>query len=363
MRVRLKNLHWTDKRLADGTRKRYYYAWRGGPRLEGEPGTPEFMAAYEKAVREKVQPPPGTLFSILRAYQDSADFTGLADCTRADYIKHIRAIEKKFGAFPLAGLADRRSRAVFLAWRDELALKSRRQADYAFTVLARVISWAHHRGKVPANPLERPGRIYHGSRADHIWTDEDVARLLAVAGPELRLAFIMALHTGQRQGDLLRLTWKEAYKGARIRLKQSKTGVQVSIPVTATLRAALDSAPRRSPLTLTNTKGLPWTAAGFSSSWRKLCARAGITGVTFNDLRGTAVTRLAQAGFDYAEISAITGHSMGDVGRILERHYISRKALLADEAIARLEDTPGTYLSNRPTNRDGASPKLKEKPR
>jgi len=188
----LKHLHYTDKRLADGTKKRYYYAWRGGPRLEGTPGTPEFMAAYEKAVRERIQPPPGTLYSILRAYQDSADFTGLADRTRADYIRHIRAIERKFGTFPLTALADRRSRAVFLQWRDELATKSRRQADYAFTVLARVISWAHHRAMVPANPVERAGRIYRGSRADNIWTDDDVRRLLAIAGPEMRLAFLMA---------------------------------------------------------------------------------------------------------------------------------------------------------------------------
>ncbi|SDE25762.1 hypothetical protein [Rhodospira trueperi] len=195
MRVMLKNLHYTDKRLADGTKRRYYYAWRGGPRLEGTPGTPEFMAAYEKAVRERVQPPPGTIHSILRAYQDSADFAGLADRTRADYVKHIRTIEAKFGTFPLAALADRRSRAVFLQWRDELASKSRRQADYTFTVLARVISWAHHRALVPANPLEKAGRIYRGSRADNIWTDDDVARLLAIAGPEMRLAFLMALLT------------------------------------------------------------------------------------------------------------------------------------------------------------------------
>jgi hypothetical protein len=46
--------------------------------------------------------------------------------------------------------------------------------------------------------------------------------------------------------------------------------------------------------------------------------------------------RLARAGCDHAENSAITGHKMGDVGRVLDHPNISRNALLADEAMARL---------------------------
>ncbi|NQW10948.1 MAG: tyrosine-type recombinase/integrase, partial [Alphaproteobacteria bacterium] len=211
-----------------------------------------------------------------------------------------------------------------------------RQADYAFTVLARVVSWAFDRGLVLANPLERAGRLYRGTRADKIWTVDDEVALLAKASPELRLAFIFALYTGQRQGDLLRLPWS-AYDGERVRLRQNKTGARVSIPVHSTLRQALETAPRCSPVILTNSAGRPWTSAGFSSSWRKLVKRAGIEGLTFNDIRGTAVTRLALAGCDHALISAITGHTMGQVGAILDHHYISRTAILADEAIANLE--------------------------
>ena len=174
--------------------------------------------------------------------------------------------------------------------------------------------------------------------------------LEAKAGPEMRLAFALALNTGQRQGDLLLLPWS-AYDGTRIRLTQSKTGVRVSIPVTESLKALLDTTPRRSPTLLTNREGRPWTPAGFSSSWRKLLKRAGITGLTFNDLRGTAATRLALAGCDHAQISAITGHTMGQVGAILDRHYLSRTALLADEAIARLGDKTETKNANQTPNR------------
>jgi integrase len=143
-----------------------------------------------------------------------------------DYVKKIKIIEKKFADFPLAALTDRRSRGLFMAWRDELALRSRRQADYAWTVLARVLSWAEDRGLVAANPCARGGRLYRGSRADRVWTADDEANFLAKAPAHLHLPLMLAIWTGQRQGDLLRLTWK-AYDGKHIRLRQSKTGVRV----------------------------------------------------------------------------------------------------------------------------------------
>ena len=44
--------------------------------------------------------------------------------------------------------------------------------------------------------------------------------------------------------------------------------------------------------------------------------------MTFNDLRGTAVTRLALVGCSEAEIATITGHSLRDVRSILDAHYL-----------------------------------------
>jgi integrase len=88
---------------------------------------------------------------------------------------------------------------------------------------------------------------------------------------------------------------------------------------------------------LVNSDGQPWTADGFRSSWRKACAAAGISGVTFNDLRGTAVTRLAVAEATVPQIAAITGHSLADVKSILEANYLHRDPVLAADAIRKLE--------------------------
>jgi hypothetical protein len=120
-------------------------------------------------------------------------------------------------------------------------------------------------------------------------------------------------------------------------LRQSKTGRRVQIRGGAPLKAALDLATKRSTIMLTNSDGKPWTSDGFRASWRKACAAAGVVGVTFNDTRGTAVTRLALAGATEAEIATITGHSLRDVRSIMDAHYLARDPALGDSAITKLE--------------------------
>jgi integrase len=336
MRIRLRGINCVSKRLADGTKRTYWYAWKGGPSLVGEPGTPEFIASYNKAVEQKVTPPSGMLVRLLQDYQASDNFRSRRDRTRHDYIQQIKRIERDLGDFPLAALTDRRTRGVFMEWRDKLALTSRRQADYGWQVLALVLSWAKERGKISVNPCERGGRLYRGNRVDKIWTDADEAAFLRVAPSHLRLPLLLALWTGQRQGDLLRLTWS-AYDGSHIRLRQSKTGAAVRVKVGAPLKAVLDATAKVSPLILTSTTNKPWTSGGFRASWRIMQAAAGVVGVTFNDLRGTAVTRLALVGCTEAEIAAISGHSLRDVRSILDAHYLHRDPQLADAAITKLE--------------------------
>ena len=106
---------------------------------------------------------------------------------------------------------------------------------------------------------------------------------------------LLALWTGQRQGDLPRLPWS-AYDGKCIRLKQSKTSKRVTIPVGATLKAFLDGRDKKSTQILVNSRGRAWTSDGFKSSFYTACERAKIEDLYFHDLRGTAVTRLALSG-------------------------------------------------------------------
>ncbi|MEM6438543.1 MAG: tyrosine-type recombinase/integrase [Pseudomonadota bacterium] len=353
-------LHRAPKRLADGTRKTYFYAWKGGPRFPDDYGSPAFAAAFAAAQASRSEPKArGTVQELFDRYQRSRGragsgrgFLDLAPPTQADYAAILRRLEPEFGNMPLGALADPRVRGVFLEWRDKRAETSARRADYEFTVLARVFAWAFDRRLILANPLERAGRVWRGSRREFIWTEADEAAFMRVAPPHLRLAMVLALWTGQRQGDLLRLPWS-AYDGTHIRLTQGKTGERVKIPCFTPLRAALDSAPRRSPIILTTADGRPWTADGFRSSWRKASKRAGVDGLTFSDLRGTTVTRMRRYGCTPAEIGSITGHRNAHVTAILEAHYAATDPALAESAIAKLET--GTKSPNRLPNRAGGT--------
>jgi integrase len=358
-----KGINTVRKRLANGEVETYHYAWKGGPRLRGKPGTPQFQVSYDAAVESAKRPPKNQFRSIIDRYLDSLDFGKLAESTKKSYLAQVRRIEAEFGDLPIAALGDRRVRGLFLEWRDRRGRKAPRQADMALTVLARIISWAFNRGDVPANPCTRPGRLYNGDRSDRIWTADQEAAFYAKAPEHLHLALTLALWTGQRQGDLLKLRWSD-YDGARIPLKQGKRKKHVPVPVGKPLRLALDAAKARLlrsvegkdanalPSTiLTTIRRKPWTGDGFRTSWRKACEKAEVVGVTFHDLRGTAVVRLARAGCSVPEIAAITGHSLADVEAILSKHYLGWDVEIAENAIRKLEKQ-----ANRPTKRPTKRP-------
>jgi hypothetical protein len=99
-------------------------------------------------------------------------------------------IEQRFGTLPIAALLKPGARGLFKTWRDQIAsappqdarqraelkkagktapIAGDRQADYAWGVLARVLSVAKDRGTIPTNPCERGGKLYEVDRAEVIW--------------------------------------------------------------------------------------------------------------------------------------------------------------------------------------------------
>lgn len=349
MRVHLKGLASATKKLADGRKVTYYYAWRGGPRLKGESGTPEFIASYNDAVATRRVAPSGTLNGLIDVYLDTDEYRVLRPKSKNGYNRQIKRIREKFGTMPLAAVEDRRARGMFKEWRDERAKESEREADYAWMVLARILSVAKDRGKITVNQCEKGGHVYASNRAHIIWTAADIEQFCKAASSVIQLALLLALWTGQRLGDLLAITWS-AYDGTYIHLEQSKgrrrgkPGPRVTIPVGKVLKAALDKAKRSASTTtiLCTSQNTPWTEDGFQSSWGKAYKRAGLApGLHFHDLRGTAVTRLALAGCTVPQIAAITGHSLKDVEEILDAHYLGGRIELAEQAIEKYDAAYG----------------------
>jgi integrase len=177
-------------------------------------------------------------------FKGSAEFKQLAPSTNRAYRAYLKLIEAEFGDLPVAAVDDRRVRGDFKAWRDSFA-KTPRKADHAWSTLSRVLAFAKDRGLISSNPCEGGGRLYVADRTDKIWGEAEVGTFLSSAGSEMALALMLALWTGQRQGDLLRLAWS-AYDGTHIRLQQSKTGRRLVLPVGQPLKLLLDRTEHRS---------------------------------------------------------------------------------------------------------------------
>ena len=99
--VRLEKVH----RVKAGGRE-YHYAWRGGPRLEGAPGSPAYLASFNAAHASRKEPVKGTFKEVLTKYRASPAFTKLGAHTTRAYEKHLNTIEAKWGTMPLAALDD-----------------------------------------------------------------------------------------------------------------------------------------------------------------------------------------------------------------------------------------------------------------
>jgi len=72
VRVLLKVVHKVRYRLVSGAVATYYYAWRGGPRINAEPGTPEFVRLYTEAPAARKRPAHGATMALIAEFKVAA---------------------------------------------------------------------------------------------------------------------------------------------------------------------------------------------------------------------------------------------------------------------------------------------------
>lgn len=327
--VRLKGVHTV---IARG--KEYHYAWRGGPRLKGSPGSPEFVASFNAAHDGRKVPAKGTLKELIAGYKASPAYTKLGAHTTRAYAKHLDAIEAKWGTTPLRIINDKRIKRHFAEWQDSMADRPR-TADMAATVLKKVLKWGKSRALLDNNHAEDLERLHRVDKSDSIWTADELEALFKHASKELQWVVELALHTGLRQSDLIRLAWNHEKDGAFGYLT-SKRKKFVTIPITPACRALLGRIERRGPVILSTQRGKrPWTADGLRSTFSEACRHAGVTGRTFHDLRRTAATNLLAAGVEGSQVAMIMGWAEDDV-EAMKRKYVSRAAVV-QAVLAKLE--------------------------
>jgi integrase len=364
VRANIKGVFPTYKTLSDGSRRKYWYHRATGRRLQGEPGSPEFiadLAAAEKHMRDRLA---GTFNNLVRMFTLSTEFdSALAPSTKIEYRRMLTKAEAEFGDMPIAALEDPQVRRDLMDWREKVARASGdREADNRLSAVSAMLTWAIDRGHITVNHLRGFKRLYHADRSEIIWLPAHVAAFMAAAPIELQRAMILALHSGQRQGDLLRLAWS-AYDGKTLTLRQGKSrrgkspGPPIVVPCTMALRRMLDGMERTSTLILTTKTGQSFKKRYFARLWDETAVAAGLEKVTlpgfdepvrlhFHDLRGTTVTLLSESGSTPQQIAPITGHSLKTVHRILER-YLARTNGLAEQAIFNWENSERTKFANQ----------------
>jgi integrase len=308
----------------------YYYAWRGGPRLRGEPGSPEFIASYNEAVEQLRALDESRFRFVVADYKGSGDYKKLADSTRDQWGKWLDRIALYFGELRIAQF-DRpaKIRPVIRRWRGQWA-ETPRTADYGMQVLSRVLAHAVELGSIAGNPCEGIKHLYNNDRSEIIWTDTDVTLIKKTCSAEIAQAIDLAAHTGLRLGDLLRLSWSHIGDDAIVLTTgKSRHRREAIIPLYSALRGVLDRIPKRATTILTSSKRRPWTADGFGSSFNKAKIDAGMSeqDLHFNDLRGTAATKFYIAGFSMREIAETLAWEEESVEKIIRR-YVGRSAAI-----------------------------------
>jgi integrase len=309
----------------------YWYAWRGGPRLRGEPGSPEFHASYNEAIEDRRTPDRSRFRFVVTDYKASGDYKKLADSTRQQWGKWLDTIADYFGELSI-GQFDRpeKIRPVIRRWRNQWA-ETPRTADYALQVLSRVVAHAvDPLGKIAGNPCEGIKHLYENDRSEIIWTDSDITHIKQTCSVEIADAIDLDGHTGLRLSDLLRLSWSHVTDDAIILTTgKSRHKREAIIPLYDGLRKVLARIPKRATTILTSSKRRPWTADGFGSSFNKAKIDAGMSerDLHFNDLRGTAATKFYIAGFTMREIAETLAWEEESVEKIIRR-YVGRNAAI-----------------------------------
>lgn len=326
VKVELKGIHTVHARG-----RTYRYAWRGGPALSGEPGTPEFSASYAAAIESHNAPDTSRFAGVVTAYKASAEYKGLADSTKKNWATWLDRISEHFGELSVRQF-DRldKIRPIIRQWRNKWA-ETPRTADYGMQVLSRVCAHAvDPLGKIASNPCEGIKRLYETDRSEIIWTDADIAEMKAVCSPEMALAIELAGHSGLRMGDLVKVAWSHVGEDAIVlRTGKSRQRREAIVPLYDGLRALLERIPKRATTILTSSRGKPWTTSGLSTAVQraKEAAHWDDKDLNFNDLRGTAATKFYVAGLSIRVIAEIMGWEEETVEKIIRR-YVGRTAAI-----------------------------------
>ena len=243
----------------------------------------------------------------------------------------------KLEAWRASKLADRSLASIrgkdLAVWRDaELARGSatgtvrRKLALLAHVFKVARKEWGMESLASPVDTIQLPPP---GQARDRRLVGDEQTRLTTAAtayGGEIGPIITWAIETAMRRGEIAAMRWEHLDREARVLLiPETKIGTPRRIPLSTAALAVLDVPSCR-------LDGLVWSMRpdSISQAFERVCKAAGITGLTFHDLRHEAASRLSEKGFGTLEVAAITGHK---TWQMVKRYT----QLRAEDLVGRLE--------------------------
>ncbi len=319
-----------------GTLRRYFR--RRGQKdvpLQGEPGSAEFMRAYEAALGARApvaaEPKTGTFAGLIVEYSRSAAFVNLKTSSQKLYRIVLDRIAERHGHRLVRDARRTDARKMV----EEIGGAKSGLANIARAVLRLLLQFAVETELRPDNPAAGLKAYRTGTR--HTWTDEELQRFEErwPLGTRERLAFALLLYTGQRIGDVVRMRRSDISDGI-IRVIQTKTGAELSIPLHPALIAAIKAMPAKGMILIGDANGRPIQRATLTRLMRKAAKSAALPPRCVpHGLRKAIMRQLAEHGSSAKEIASISGHR---TLKEIERYTAAAdQAKLSEAAMAKLK--------------------------
>lgn len=303
-------------------------------RLPGVFGSPEFNAAYNKAlagakIEKRTEAPRSTLRWLVDRYYESGRFDKLRPNTQRNQRLALENVCKTGRDLNFAGIeeADIRAGMVRRERTPTMAL------EYVRTMRA-LFKFAKDSGWVTVNPAEGVKVSPPKTDGYHTWTVEEVARYQErhPVGTQARLALDIMLYTGLRRSDAITFG-RQHIKSGRIVMKAMKNGADLDMPVLPPLAESIEATKTGDMVFLVNSRGQPWKNISFGYWFAARCEEAKVPGRA-HGLRKAGATIAANNGATPFELTAMYGWSSTKVAEIYTKK--ADKARLAERAANRL---------------------------
>ena len=188
--------------------------------------------------------------------------------------------------------------------------------DFEVEILKRMLNYAVAAKMLDSNPLAGTKLLRQPNIRMRVIGEEDFKRLNDACEPALKPIVLMAFDTGMRKREVLDLRWNQVdMKAGSIRLapQDTKGGEHRIIPLTARLKAALVSLPRRlgCEYVFPAENGRPWR--NLDRIFLRAIESAHLEGLWFHDLRRSFITNARKKGVPESVVMRLSGHRTREV--------------------------------------------------